>query len=204
MDFPNEMIDHIFHFFQLRFFDCWSIEENLYISLKLQARDLVGISLVCSQFYSLMKKYMEDYHIALYLSNHYYKYDDCYNYCKKGPGLLIDALFAGCRLPFAYSSKEEYNSTVWKDIHTIVELFPKSIHYDSGQLRCRYEVTPLMAACINRNIPMDIIELVLANGADQNKKILLNNYPISILEDLKDNVSDSRWKQIQELFEKYK
>lgn len=74
---------------------------------------------------------------------------------------LLDALFAGCRLPFAYSSVTAYTPEVEEDIKAILDLMPQSTTCIIGQLRCRNYVTPLVVACHNKKMPLHMIELLL-------------------------------------------
>ena len=70
-------------------------------------------------------------------------------------------------------------------------------------MRCRYNVPPLYAACINSNIPMYVIKYLIKNGADINQKILVNGYPCEMLEDLNDN-NYYRFNLVKDIFIKYK
>lgn len=123
---------------------------------------------------------------------------------------LLDALFAGCTLPCTKSSVEEYTPEVENDIMRIVKLFPRSIHFDNGQMRCRRYVTPLAAACHNENIPPKIIDFLLKNGASSSTTIYLepSTEYISLLEDLRNHVkgesSRRRFETIEKLFNKHK
>lgn len=129
----------------------------------------------------LMNKYnhyQEDYENPTYRQQPYLSYEP------KGNPMLLDALFTGCSLPYADSTFDEYTEEIEKDIKAMVKLNPQSIHCNFGELRCRTNVTPLMAACANPNIPIDIIELLLVNGADPKVKISVNNKDRCFLEDL--------------------
>jgi hypothetical protein len=121
----------------------------------------------------------------------------------KGNPQLLDALFTGCTLPFAGSTFNTFNQEIEDDIKEIVKLTPQSVNCILGRLRCRDEVTPLVAASINPNIPVHIVELLLESGANPNATIKLNGYPIHILKDLKDNLDSERFSKIEELFKKY-
>jgi hypothetical protein len=116
------------------------------------------------------------------------------------PPQLLDALFAGCRLLYAKSSVRHYDETVEKDINDIVKLIPNAIHCNLGILRCRDLVTPLCAACINDNIPLTIVKLLIDNGADTKQQIRVNCSHIELLKDLQANISCSRYSAIKTIF----
>ena len=59
----------------------------------------------------------------------------------------------------------------------MVKLLPESIHCSFGHLRCTDDVPPLLAACVNSVIPMHIVELLLENGADPNRKVRVTEQP---------------------------
>ena len=117
--------------------------------------------------------------------------------------ILYDALSTGLTLPFARSSFDKFTEETYQDIIDIIKLVPNSIKYRFGQLRCREKITPLYVACTNSNIPNNIIEILLQNKANPKQSIVLNGYQISILADLKNNISDKRFLNITNKFEPY-
>ena len=193
------------------------IETYTVSKIKELAKQIQNISETNRANSELLSPKLNDLKEIVRLIKKYKYYQDDYEYLSRtergttnvkigGPPQLLDALFAGCELPFANSSAQEFNDNLREDINQILKLMPESIHCKFGQLRCRYEVTPLYAACINPNIPLDIVELLLQKGADPNEKILLNGGPINSLVDLKNNLEDSspeRYNKIKELFIKY-
>jgi hypothetical protein len=144
--------------------------------------------------------------------NELYKKYNVYNPLYKGrsnffyleltydPPQLLDALFAGSILPFANSSVKYYNETVEKDINDIVKLIPNAIHCNLGMLRCRDLITPLYAACINENIPLHIVKLLLDNQADPKQLIRVNGYYVDLLTDIKACISLSRYYAVKTMF----
>lgn len=117
--------------------------------------------------------------------------------------ILNDVLFTGCNLPYADHSHEYFTDETFIDLKTIIHLFPSCLKSTFGRLRCRYNVPPLYAACINSNIPMYVIKYLIKNGADINQKILVNGYPCEMLEDLNDN-NYYRFNLVKDIFIKYK
>jgi hypothetical protein len=120
-----------------------------------------------------------------------------------GPPLLYDALISGVRLPFAKHSIKWVDEQVEKDIRDIVRLVPHSLNCNLGELRCRNGVSPLLVACLNEQVPLDIVALLLENGASVEEKVIVNGCPTPILKDLKSIVSEERWLAIQEIFQRY-
>lgn len=112
---------------------------------------------------------------------------------------LYDMLCTGLRLPYAKASFNVYNQEIEQDIKTILKLTPQSIHCRLGMLRCRNQVLPLSVACMNEHIPITIIQLLLQSGAHLHDTILLNGYPITIIDDLKDNCNPKRYQLIKNL-----
>lgn len=123
-----------------------------------------------------------------------------YNLFINGNPQLIDIFCTGCNLPFAKSTFNIYNIGIENDIKNIIKLTPDSINCIGGSLRCRDFITPLYMACINTKIPIYIIELLLKNGANKNHLIKVNGKKMSMLDDLKNNISDHRYQIVVKLF----
>ena len=104
--------------------------------------------------------------------------------------ILLDLLFTGCNLPFANSTFDYFDETLANDLVTILRIAPNTIHSKYGVLRCRTNVSPLDAACVNTNIDFNVIQTLLDNGADINHKLFVNGFPVHITDDL----DDDRWK----------
>ena len=120
----------------------------------------------------------------------YYQYNECYKYCKNNKvynPILIDILLSGCNLPLAYSTYNSFEKEQEEDLKKCIELFPNSINSTYGILRCRTNVTPLHAACLNEKIPLHIINYLIMNGADINIPININGKNVNILNDINDN-----------------
>ncbi len=147
------------------------------------------------------------------LREKYYVYKNEYNESKnltpEARPELLDALFTGCNLPFAKSSLNKYDEKVEEDIEDIIRLFPDSIDCNLGKLRCKKNITPLIAACVNRMIPVYIIEYLLEKGADPDTVVEsdTDQHPSTpIIKDLKSNIGSGDVKRVSELenlFEKY-
>ena len=118
---------------------------------------------------------------------------------------LLDAFFTGCTLPCQSHTHTTYTQEIEDDIKEIIIQSPQTIHCNMGHLRCRDKMTPLAAACSNKNIPIHMIEFLLENGADHNLPILVSNQERLILDDLesnrdKENFTIERYQDIEELF----
>jgi len=116
---------------------------------------------------------------------------------------LYDALLTGVRLPFADSSFDTYTKYTDQDIIDIVRLNPESLNTKDGTLRCRDNVTPFWAACINDNVSLPMIQLLLVNGANPRATILTSNHgEVPILKDIEDcGVKPDRVSEIIKLVE---
>ena len=118
--------------------------------------------------------------------------------------ILLDILFSGCYLPYADSTFDEFTKIQEDDLKLCLKLFPNSIYSNFGQLRCRYSITPLQAACFNECIPINIIELIIQKDKSLiHEPILFNGFRTNLLDDLEDNNNIQRVDKIKELFKKY-
>lgn len=145
-----------------------------------------------------------------YYNEYYNEYEKLYkkscNTIKEGHPILLDAFFSGCDLPQAYSTHKHFTDKVFSDVREIVYLIADTVNSKFGSIRCRNDITPLFAACINTSVPLNAIEFLLSKGANKNHKIKVNGEKIDILSDLYDNISiigPTRYEKIQELFTKY-
>jgi hypothetical protein len=93
------------------------------------------------------------------------------------PGILYDALSSGCNLPLIKSSLVSFNDEVKQDVYQIVKLIPCSMRWNYGVSRIRTDISPLYIACLNENVPPELIEFLLNQGIDMymhgNKDILI-------------------------------
>ena len=174
--------------------------------IKSCARQLVNISLVNKKSNQIFSGELATLKKINDLVNKYRKYNDDYpSRWKdwKGNPQLLDALFTGCSLLFAESTFKTYTPEIEQDIKDIIKLTPQSMNCILGTLRCRDDIPPLAAACFNVNIPLDIVEFLLQQGANPNATLKFNGHPISILADLEVNLDAERFEAIQTLFNKY-
>lgn len=161
-------------------------------------------NLLCKNLYIIYK---------LLLKYNYYQndYEKCSSKKYYSP-ILLDMCFTDCNLPSAHSSFnfcKNYNNNpiisyteLKNDMKSIIKVLPSCIESDYGVLRCRFNVTPIMAASINESIPIDFVELLIKNGANINKKIQVNGYNIDLLDDLHDNINSYRHSKLVKLFNK--
>jgi hypothetical protein len=186
-----------------------------------QCRDILNIMLICRSFrdhYSedlanllsiikLIKKYNvyhKEYEIANKDNVRSYLYaEEDIKSKPMPPPVLYDALLTGCRLPYAKSTFSTFNDSIREDIKIMIRLMPHCIFYQLGELRCRRLVTPLCAACINPNIPIEIIKFLFENNANPEEKIRVNCNNVLIIHDLKDNITEQRYSEICDLFSQY-
>lgn len=106
--------------------------------------------------------------------------------CNWATGVLLDAIFS------SYVHIDE--------VEQIIELFPNSVIFSLGIMRCRRFVSPLAAAIYDTRIGIDIIELLLMKGANPNTFISLDGQLKHIYNDIPPHV---RKTQIQKLLVDY-
>ena len=114
--------------------------------------------------------------------------------------VLIDIFCSGLNLPYANSSFSHFESFMLDDIKSILRICPSAILSNWGQLRCRTNIDPLYLACINNEVPLSIIKLLIQNGADINYKISLNGYQINVMDDMDITLNRTRISKIKTLF----
>jgi hypothetical protein len=203
IELPDDIFDIIMSYFLRRniyyTFDeirhCAKDNLDVYLAF---CRSTISRVKDLGEIFYLLKKYscyQDEYELEVWRGNIYYQ-----------PPILIDVLFTGCNFPYSYStfgcfSKVIFSDAILHDIKKIIKLIPSCLDCTFGQLRCRSNVTPLYAACINDNIPFHVIKLLLKSGADRNCTILVNGYPCKLLADLKGHVSERRYSRIVQLFE---
>ena len=187
---PNEIIQIIVDFIIPSNIPDQIICKNI----KEEIDKIMTISLINKYFKNLANDRLQKFRKVLMLIKKYNVYQDEYekwelnNYTP----ILYDAMLTGCTLPYARSSHENFTNEIKDDISDILELMQQSVKCDIGQLRCRTKVTPLMAACINPGVPMEIIKLLLKHGADPDKGAVMNRVRVDLLEDLEENISNDR------------
>ena len=205
MDLPDEVIDLIKKF---------CITKNHYYT----RNEIKNMGLDILRFFLVFKKGAKEIKInyeIFELISKYDKYQDDYenqierkNRRKIGkqytvPPTMIDALFSGCYLPYASSTKSVFDEHVIKDVEKMIKLIPCCLSSSYGQLRCRTNVTPLMASIFNTCVPLSVIDLLLKNGADKHSKIWIDTTPYNMLDDLYSNETFTRYSDIKNIFDKY-
>lgn len=207
---PVELQEHIVSFVQPDRFTNKEIRScaRQLINISLVNKSLVEVREACSKRLTDLKKtdelvtkyssYNDDY------ENPGKDYDTGKEFDPKGNPQLLDALFTGCKLPFARGTFKIYTPEIERDIKEIVRLTPQSMNCILGELRCRKRVPPLAAACHNENIPLHMIEFLLQQGADANATLELCCKPTSILDELRESgLNPERITAIKELFKRY-
>lgn len=92
---------------------------------------------------------------------------------------LYDALSGGLQVG-EYSSVKEFDEN---DVRLILKLFPSSVYFTNGYGRCRRNLTPLYIACMNENVSLSLLELLLLSGAPTTK-ILVEGSPTEVYSDV--------------------
>lgn len=185
--------------------------SNIFFSEKSLLR--IGSQLLSLQLSLRLQVELPDMKTRFQLLSKYWKYNTdyewyyTYQYQKGqtnmiGHPILLDILFTGCPLPCCHSSHDFLNESMEEDLKSCIDLFPGCLNSTFGTLRCRYNVSPLHAACSNDMIPLRVIEYLIKQGADMSHPISVNGQPIHILEDLEDN-RNYRLESIRKIFNKY-
>ena len=115
--------------------------------------------------------------------------------------ILCDILFSGLNIPYSRSAFDSFTDDVFNDLLTVLKYIPNSLHSTYCHLRCRTRVTPLYIACINEQIPIFVVKLLLNRGANKDHRIHLNGCPIGILTDIRKELCKTRYAQLVELFD---
>ncbi len=164
---PKEISNHIVH-------HCLpdQLPDNLILhEIRYQGRSIQQIALIDRNFYQLVSKHPMYHHlkrvyqlIIKYFDNHT-EYENALKNAKENtyPPLLFSALLAVN--PFEEKAQQPFDENLKKDIEDIIALVPKSIYYRKGKVLHFENITPLVAAVINANIPSKYIRLLLEKGA---------------------------------------
>jgi hypothetical protein len=116
---------------------------------------------------------------------------------------LLDALLTGSHFICAKHRFAAYTPEIENDIKTIIALTPQSMNCILGKLRCWNYVPPLAMACINKEIPLHMIDFLLENGANPNATFDEVGTDCDILQLLKGfSIDSDRVAAIKELFKK--
>lgn len=224
MNLPTELNEFILDYFP-------TMPEDLITAASIStcAGQLVSISLINKEFDRICSEKIAKLKKIYDFVNKYSSYNVCYQrvwnernkhfkngrskgFDPKGNPQLLDALFTGCCL--APSSFPKYTPEITQDIKSIVKLTPQSLNCVLGTFEISLlgnrikidDITPLAAACINNvNIPLEIVEFLLQNGANPNAMLRWNRHKsVSILNALKNlGVDDIKLAVITETFRKY-
>lgn len=141
------------------------------------------------------------------LLNKYSKYNALYETAPPGSPNphLADALFTGYEVEHIPRSFNVFTQQIDDDIRKMIKLTPQSMACMIGQLSPEINISPLGAACINKNIPLGIIKFILRQGADSEVLMIINGNPIN-LDGLKGRaviINQRRLKTIRLIFKEF-
>lgn len=135
-----------------------------------------------------------------------YNYIESYDVKKDcdyvGGRTLIDILYTGSLPPFGHGTYSVYNNKIEEDLKFIVINYPNSVNFyceifrfkfGNGAWNYRNNMYPLLIACQNTMLPLEVVELLLKNNSE-------HYYNNTILH----NITKPRQNIIKKLFEKYK
>jgi hypothetical protein len=143
--------------------------------------------------------YLDKYYI--FQKEYSYSYSDFFHRYTYTNPILCDILFTELYIPFSRSSFNQITDELLDDLKEIIRLIPDSLESGWCHLRCRTNVTPLYAACINEKIPIDIVRYLIDQGADKKNKVKVNGFSRNTLVDLKrDCINRERYNKLVELF----
>ena len=122
----------------------------------------------------------------------------------KGNPILLDILFSHCFIPGVTTSPDfgetsqhcAWNTHLEEDLKLCIQLFPDSLNSTFGRVRCRDDLTPLYAACLNETVPVSVIEILLQAGANMLIPINVGSSAerqIQILEDVSSLLKDCKY-----------
>lgn len=120
-----------------------------------------------------------------------------------GNPVLLDLMTTGLELPFIKPTRKYWRDEYADDVREIIRLFPDSVHCDMGYARCRSNLTPLYFASLNNDIPIEVVEILLQNGANPNHEIDINCGKVPILADWGLETYAFRLNDVHDLFKKY-
>jgi hypothetical protein len=129
----------------------------------------------------------------------------------KGSYELLRALSTNCDLfPIDNRMTKLYmggtfDKDLVHDIKIIVRRFPEAVHTELGFMRMGYALTPLHIAILNEQVPIDLIQWLLDNGAHPN--LFYNASPserIHLFDDVHHVVTHDRRKAIEDILLKHK
>jgi len=140
--------------------------------------------------YSCLRRFHEDHEMAL-ISDY-------------GNPQLVDAIATGIPYPGFTRSLTQFSSVVLDDIKDIMTLTPQSLHCPIGISRCFHNSQPLFFACINENIPLEIIEFLIVTGLNTDQRFPVQEQMAGAMKSFADgNVQPLRANAITELFAKH-
>ena len=204
MKLPDVLIHSIFSYYNCIINEYTITFSILKKSIQLNKTYYLATKLPIYKTHYINAKIMINYISEYSAYQRDYEYDLGLPWFKMENPILIDILFTNCNLPHSYSSYLYLiHNKIEKDIKNILNIVPKCVNSSYGKLRCRSNVTPLYAACINENIPFYIIELLLQYGANIHQPIEIFDHCVDILTDLRCNIRSVRYSQIEGLFQKY-
>lgn len=188
---PREIIQTIFDFLHKDYEKKFSAVEKPHIVIKFVARWLIK-TFMNKHILNSLKPYFNKLKMMFDLSNKY-----CEDY-QRHPFLYV-LLSSSCNLPCV---PDRYNyKDIEEDLRKAIILFPSQINYCGGDMRCRHKVSCLRVAVTNIHVKLDILELLIENGADINHNILVNNSETSIIDDVY-SCNKLHYEKIKHLFKK--
>lgn len=203
-DFPKDIISVICNFILIDSITLKS--KDLCEDIRLLAEKLLKIF----QNVNILEPTLNKLKLMFILAKRYSFYTRQFNMYQNSTTIQVDKTYpikpkrfiytllgSECNLPFI-PNYFEYKKIEY-DLKQIIELFPNLIHYSKGEMRCRRDISCLTLACFNENVSVDIIKLLIENGADVNHKILVNYEKTSIIDDIKNNNLE-RYNLIKHLF----
>ena len=174
--------------------------------IKYEFNIILNYCLISKNIYNKLNEYYNKYKNIYTLMNKYDIYQKDYErYIKNkhiysiGSPQLYDLISTGCSIPYIKSSHKVWNKNIENDLYNILKSFPTCMNFNKGYLKNREKVPILFIACINENIPIKFIKILLNNGSSWNEYVLLNSRKISIIEDLRMNLSVNRYDLIKQI-----
>ena len=200
---PNENIKNIIDFLEI---DINELNKTILKEIKKIFNFYYKIILINKNFRFMYYINYKKILYMIYLMNKYHIYQNDYErYLSNnlvyfiGSPQLYDLLCTGMKKYHIKSSVKIWNREQYTDFFYILNYFPSCMKFNKSYFKNIQRVPILYIACINENIPIKLIQLLIDYGAYWNDYLLVNSHKISIVQHLRFNLSNSRYNELSKI-----